>query len=140
METGAEARRSSISFQPSGAGPLTYGPVKPITQLGSSQLAANQLALNPDQSVTLWFGPTLPADAPASNWIPTPNTASYSALCPENYPDNPVSTIFQVTLRTYYPHPGNLLPSILPCPLGVCNPTLPETYVPSAHRIRPVSP
>jgi hypothetical protein len=54
-------------LSPAGAGALTYGMVQPVTQLGSAQLAANQLALNADGSLTLWFGPTLPAGAPASN-------------------------------------------------------------------------
>src|SRR5262249_3680179 len=118
-----------------GASPLQYGPVKPVTQLGSSQLAANQLALNPDGSVTLWFGPALPAGAPASNWIPTPNTAYYSTVYPENYPDNALSTQFQVTLRTYYPQSGNTLqtiPSILPCTADVCGTALRESYIPPA--------
>ena len=43
-----------------GAGALKYGMVKPVTQLGSSELAANQLARNADGSLTMWFGPTLP--------------------------------------------------------------------------------
>ena len=71
-------------LSPAGAGALNYGMVKPVTQLGSSQLAANQLAKNADGSLTLWFGPTLPAGAPASNWIPTPSTAYYSTLYPNS--------------------------------------------------------
>jgi hypothetical protein len=110
---------------PAGAGALTYGMVKPVTQLGSTQLAANQLALNADGSLTMWFGPTLPAGAPASNWIPTPSTAYYSTL----YPGKPMSTAFQLTLRMYYPTPGNEPPSILPC-TQACDPALPESYLP----------
>jgi hypothetical protein len=108
-----------------GAGPLNYGMVKPVTQLGSAQLAANQLAKNADGSLTLWFGPTLPAGAPASNWIPTPNTAYYNTLYGQQ-----VSTAFQLTLRMYYPTPGNEPPSILPCP--ACTPALDESYIPPA--------
>jgi hypothetical protein len=44
-------------LSPAGAGPLNYGMVKPVSQLGSSQLAANQLAKNADGSLTMWFGP-----------------------------------------------------------------------------------
>lgn len=110
---------------PAGAGALTYGMVKPVTQLGSSQLAAGQLRRNADNSLTLWFGPTLPAGAPASNWIPTPSTAYYSAL----YPNTQISTAFQLTLRMYYPTPGNNPPSILPC-TEVCSSVLPESYIP----------
>jgi hypothetical protein len=98
--------------------------VKPVTQLGSAQLAANQLTTNADGSLTLWFGPTLPDGAPASNWIPTPNSAYYNTLYGQQ-----VSTLFQLTLRMYYPTPGNEPPSILPCP--ACTPAaLPETYIP----------
>ena len=79
---------------------------------------------NADGSLTLWFGPTLPPDAPASNWIPTPSTAYYSTLYPE-----PVSTAFQLTLRMYYPTPGNEPPSILPC-TQACAPPLHESYIP----------
>jgi hypothetical protein len=114
-------------LSPAGAGGLTYGMVQPVTQLGSSQLAANQLARNVDGSLTLWFGPTLPADAPVSNWIPTPSTAYYSTL----YPNTQVGTAIQLTLRMYYPTPGNDPPSILPCTLA-CTPALNESYIPPA--------
>jgi hypothetical protein len=76
-------------LSPVGAGALMYGMVKPVTQLGSSQLAAGQLVTNADGSLTLWFGPALPADAPPSNWIPTPSTAYYSKLYPNLYPKYP---------------------------------------------------
>jgi Protein of unknown function (DUF1214) len=66
-------------LSPAGAGALDYGMVKPVAQLGSSQLAANQLARNADGSLTMWFGPTLPAGAPPSNWIPTPNAGPRTA-------------------------------------------------------------
>jgi hypothetical protein len=98
---------------PAAPAPLTYGPVKPVTQLGSDQLAANQMATNSDGSLTLWFGPELPPGAPASNWIPTPNTNYYSTIYTTN-----VTTSFQLTLRMYYPRPGNEPPSILPCTEG----------------------
>jgi hypothetical protein len=106
--------------------------VKPVTQLGSSQLATNQLARNADGSLTMWFGPTLPAGAPASNWIPTPSTAYYSTL----YPGIRVSTAFQLTLRMYYPTPGNEPPSILPC-TQACAPPLHESYIPPLVELVP---
>jgi len=115
-------------LSPAGAGALTYGIVKPVTQLGSSQLAAGQLAVNTDGSVTIWLGPTPPPDAPLSNWIPTPSTAYYRTVYPWLYPETPVSTAFQLTLRLYYPTPGDDPPSILPCP--ACAPPLPESYIP----------
>jgi hypothetical protein len=119
-------------LSPVGAGALNYGMIKPVTQLGSSQLAANQLARNADGSLTLWFGPTLPAGAAASNWIPTPSTAYYSTL----YPGIPVSTAFQLTLRMYYPTPGNEPPSILPC-TQACAPPLHESYIPPLVELVP---
>ena len=112
-------------LSPPGGGALSYGMVKPVTQLGSEQLAADQMARNADGSLTMWFGPTLPAGVPASNWIPTPSTAYYSTL----YPGKPVRTLFQLTLRMYYPTPGNEPPSILPC-TQACDPALPESYLP----------
>ena len=112
---------------PARTGELTYGMVKPVTQLGSSQLTADQLRRNADGSLTLWFGPRLPPGEPASNWIPTPSTAYYGTI----YPNTPVSTAFQLTLRMYYPTPGNEPPSILPCTLpSVCPTVLPESYIP----------
>jgi hypothetical protein len=112
---------------PAAPAPLNYGPVKPVTQLGSAQLAAGQLATNVDGSLTLWFGPTLPPGAPASNWIPTPNTNYYSTLY-----TNKVSTAFQLTLRMYYPTPGNEPPSILPCTEGCAPSVKPSSYIPPA--------
>jgi hypothetical protein len=116
-----------LLLAPTGAGAINYGMVKPVTQLGSAELAANLLARNADGSLTLWFGPTLPAGAPASNWIPTPSTAYYSTL----YPNTQVSTAFQLTLRMYYPTPGNEPPSILPC-TQACDTPLHESYIPPA--------
>ena len=118
---------SSTCYRPPAPARSSYGMVKPVTQLGSSQLAADQLARNADGSLTLWFGPTLPAGAAASNWIPTPSTAYYSTL----YPNTQVSTAFQLTLRMYYPTPGNEPPSILPC-TQACATVLPESYIPPA--------
>jgi hypothetical protein len=109
---------------PRGAGPLTYGLVKPVAQLGSAQLVAGQLAKNADGSLTLWLGPSLPAGAPASNWIPTPSTAYFQTI----YPNQTVSTALQIVIRMYYPRPGNEPPSILPPPFGSI--LLPETYIP----------
>ena len=108
-------------LSPPGGGALSYGMVKPVAQLGSSQLAADQLARNADGSLTLWFGPTLPAGAPPSNWIPTPSTAYYSTV----YPNTQMSTAFQLTLRMYDPTPGDEPPSILPCTQGCA-----ESYIP----------
>jgi hypothetical protein len=109
-----------------GASPLSYGVVKPVSQLGSAQLSAGQLARNADGSLTLWFAPTLPAGVAASNWVPTPSTAYFNTL----YPNQTVSTTFQIILRMYYPTPGNSPPSILPYSSG--STTLPESFIPPA--------
>jgi hypothetical protein len=109
---------------PAGASPLAYGMVKPVSQLGSDQLAAGQLARNADGSLTLWFAPSLPAGVAASNWIPTPSTAYFNSL----YPNTTVSTALQIILRMYYPTPGNMPPSILPYGEGPSK--LPESYIP----------
>jgi len=111
---------------PAASPSLTYGPVKPVTQLGSAQLTSSQLATNADGSLTLWFGPQPPNGAPVSNWIPTPSTNYYGTIYTTN-----VNTAFQLTLRMYYPTPGNEPPSILPCTEG-CTPPLHESYIPPA--------
>ena len=54
---------------PGGAVNLQWGPIQPVSQLGSQQLTSNSLVRNPDRSVTFWIGPTLPPGAPASNWF-----------------------------------------------------------------------
>jgi hypothetical protein len=118
-------------LSPGAPAPLSYGMVKPVSQLGSSQLVADQLAMNADDSLTLWFGPKLPDGAAASNWIPTPSTDYYSNLYP-----TPVSTAFQLTLRMYYATPGNEPPSILPCLLA-CDTPLHESYLPPALELVP---
>jgi len=118
----------SIVDLQAGTDPLTYGVVQPVSQLSSEQLTSGQLALNADGSLTIWFGPgpTPPAGAPASNWIPTPSTAYFSTL----YPGVNVSTSLQILLRMYYPTPGNTPPSILPYGSGSSG--LPESYIPPA--------
>jgi hypothetical protein len=90
---------------------LTFGIVQPVSQLGSDQLDAGDLALNHDGSLTLWLSPTRPAGVAATNWIPTPSTAYYRALYG---PKANVSTSIQAMIRMYYPMPGDQPPSILP--------------------------
>ncbi len=94
-----------------GSSPLTFGLIQPVSQLGSDQLDAGDLALNPDGSLTLWVGPALPPGAPESNWIPTPSTAYYQSVYG---PGTGVSTEIQAMIRMYYPRPGDQPPSILP--------------------------
>jgi hypothetical protein len=104
---------------------LQWGPIQPVSQLGSQQLTSGKLAKDPDGSVTIWIAPTLaslPAGAPATNWIPTPSTAYYATL----YPGVSVSTQIQPITRIYYPAPGsNTQASILPPPNG----SMGATYV-----------
>lgn len=119
--------------QPAGAVDLTYGPIQPVSQLGSQQMASGKLARNADGSVTLWLAPSLPAGAPATNWIPTPSTAYFSSL----YPGTTVSTAIRPMIRMYYPTPGSTPPSILPYADPSTGAKMKASYVFPA--LRPVS-
>jgi hypothetical protein len=107
---------------PGGPVNLRWGPIQPVSQLGSQQLASGSLRKNPDGSVTIWIGPKLPAGAPAANWIPTPSKAYNQNL----YPGVRVPTRIRPLMRIYYPTPGsNTQASILPPPNG----SMGATYV-----------
>ncbi|UGS38386.1 DUF1254 domain-containing protein [Capillimicrobium parvum] len=113
---------------PGGTVNLQWGPIQPVSQLGSQQLTSGRLARNPDGSVTIWIAPTLPAGAPATNWIPTPSAAYYESIYQDDQdPDikQPMPTSIRPLIRMYYPTPGNTPPSILPPPNG----PLQATYV-----------
>jgi hypothetical protein len=100
---------------PGGPVTLQWGPIQPVSQLGSQQLTSGKLARNADGSVTIWIAPTLPAGAPATNWIPTPSSAYYASI----YPGVSVPTQIRPLMRIYYPTPGsNTQASILPPPNG----------------------
>jgi hypothetical protein len=111
---------------PGGAVNLQWGLIQPVSQLGSQQLTSGRLARNADGSVTIWIAPTLPAGAPATNWIPTPSAAYYQSIY-NGDPDatQPMPTSIRPLIRIYYPTPGNTPPSILPPPGG----NLQATYV-----------
>lgn len=105
---------------------LDWGMLKPVSQLGSSELADGKLVKNPDGSLTIYIGPTPPADpSNLPNWIPTPSTAYYDGIYGAG---SNISTTLQVILRSYYPTPGNEPPSILPYAAG----NLPYSYIPPA--------
>jgi hypothetical protein len=107
---------------PGGTVNLQWGPIQPVSQLGSQQLTSGKLAKNPDGSVTIWIAPTLPAEARATNWIPTPSAAYNATL----YPGVSVPTQIRPMIRIYYPTPGSdTQASILPPPNG----PLTATYV-----------
>ncbi|MBV8945002.1 MAG: DUF1254 domain-containing protein [Solirubrobacterales bacterium] len=117
-------------MNPGGPVNLQWGPIQPVSQLGSQQLTSGKLVKNADGSVTIWIAPTLPAGAPATNWLPTPSSAYYATL----YPGVKVPTQIRLTIRIYYPAPGSdtqasILPppnaSTLPPPI----PTIDATYV-----------
>lgn len=100
---------------PGGAVNLEWGPIQPVSQLGSQQLTSGKLVKNADGSVTIWIAPKLPAGAPATNWLPSPSTAYYATI----YPGSKVSTQIRPLIRIYYPTPGsNTQASILPPPNG----------------------
>ncbi|PZF75055.1 hypothetical protein DK847_20185 [Aestuariivirga litoralis] len=105
---------------------LDWGMLKPVSQLGSSELEDGKLVKNPDGSLTIFIGPTPPADAAKlPNWIPTPSTAYYDGIYGAG---SDLSTTLQVILRSYYPTPGDQPPSMLPYVAG----NLPESYIPPA--------
>lgn len=125
QNSGSPGTTADLQSPPNGSGPLTYGVVKPVAQLGSAQLTDGELAKNPDGSLTLWFSPSLPAGVAASNWVPTPSTAYFNTIYSNG---SQVSTNLQLILRMYYPTPGNQAPSILPYRSGRTR--LPESYLP----------
>lgn len=101
---------------------LTWGPVQPVSQLGSQQITSGRLATNPDGSVTIWIGPTLPDGAPMTNWLPTPSTAYLESVY--GAAGTSMATSIRPMLRMYYPSPGSdTEPSILPPPGGVTKTT-----------------
>jgi hypothetical protein len=100
---------------PGGKVNLMWGPIQPVSQLGSQQLTSGKLAKNANGSVTIWIGPKLPAGAPATNWIPTPSSAYYQSI----YHRSGMPTTVRPIIRIYYPTPGsNTQASILPPPNG----------------------
>jgi hypothetical protein len=105
---------------------LSWGMVKPVSQLGSSELEDDRLVKSGDGSLTIFIGPTPPTDPDLlPNWIPTPSTSYYEGIYGVG---SNVSTTLQVILRSYYPTPGNQPPSILPYTAG----NLAESYIPPA--------
>jgi hypothetical protein len=102
---------------PGGAVHLTWGPVQPVSQLGSQQLTSGRLATNPDDSVTIWIGPALPDGAPMTNWLPTPSTAYNESVY--GAAGTSMATSIRPMIRMYYASPGSdTQPSILPPPGG----------------------
>jgi Protein of unknown function (DUF1214) len=67
---------------PGGPVSLQWGPIQPVSQLGSQQLTSGKLVKNADGSVTIWIAPTLPPGAPATNWLPTPSSSYYASIYP----------------------------------------------------------
>lgn len=108
-----------------GIGELWWGAVQPVSQLGSQQLTSGRLAKNADGSVTIWIGPSLPAGAPGSNWLPTPSSAYLQQVYGRALPTPQIRPM----LRIYYPTPGSsTVASILP----PSNRTNTPTWVPPA--------
>ncbi|MGI9117479.1 MAG: DUF1254 domain-containing protein [Gaiellales bacterium] len=116
-EQGPSGTPGAIVDLTAGSGTLDWGPVQPVSQLGSQQITSGKLAANPDGSYTIWFGPSLPAGAPATNWIPTPSLASLQQIYGSGTPVT--APQIRPMLRIYYPTPGsNTAASILPPPNG----------------------
>jgi len=94
---------------------LKWGPIQPVTQLGSQQLSSGRMVKNADGSVTIWIAPRLPAGAPETNWIPTPSSSYFAGI----YPGVAVPTQIRLITRIYYPTPAsNTEASILSPPNG----------------------
>jgi hypothetical protein len=122
-EQGPDGTPGPIADVVQGSGALQWGPVQPVSQLGSQQITSGRLAKNPDGSVTIWFGPSLPAGAAATNWIPTPSTAYLTKVYGQALPTPQLRPL----IRIYYPTPGsNSAASILPPPNGATT----STWVP----------
>ena len=118
---------------PGGDVSLQWGPIQPVSQLGSQQLTSNSLVRNPDRSVTFWIGPKLPEGAPASNWLPTPSKEYYESIYPTSKAPDGFLTEIRPLFRIYIPQPGDQPPSILPPPGG----ELGATYVfPKLRQVR----
>ncbi len=101
---------------------LTWGPVQPVSQLGSQQITSGRLATNPDGSVTIWIAPTLPEGAPMTNWLPTPSTAYLESVY--GAAGSSMATSIRPMIRMYYPTPGSdTQASILPPPGGATTTT-----------------
>ena len=102
---------------PGGAVDLTWGPVQPVSQLGSQQLTSGRREAEPDGSVTIWIAPELPPGVPMTNWLPTPSTAYYESVY--GAAGSSMSTTIRPMIRMYFPTPGSdSEPSILPAPGG----------------------
>jgi hypothetical protein len=121
QDTGSPSSPVNLT-NPGGTVDLQWGPIQPVSQLGSQQLSSGKLVKNADGSVTIWIAPSQPQGAPATNWIPTPSTAYYATI----YPGVSVPTQIRPMIRIYYPTPGsNTQASILPPP----NRSMGATYV-----------
>lgn len=106
------------------SGRLLWGPVQPVSQLGSQQLESGDLKTNPDGSITIWLGPNRPAGAPATNWIPTPSKAYYQQVYGRT-----LTTNIRPMVRLYNPTPGSdTAPSFLPPP----DRSMKSTWIPPA--------
>jgi hypothetical protein len=124
-EQGPDGTPGPVVDLQEGSGDLWWGAVQPVSQLGSQQLTSGRLARNADGSVTLWIGPSLPAGAPATNWLPTPSTAYLQKVYGRTLPTPQIRPM----LRIYYPTPGSdTAASILPPPNG----SMTSTWVPPA--------
>ena len=121
--------RSSQLTNPGGPVNLQWGPIQPVSQLGSQQLTSGKLARNPDGSVTIWLAPTLPARGPRDQLDPDTIDGVLREPLPRLRAPSCSSLHaprIQPIMRIYYPAPGsNTQASILPPPNG----SMGATYV-----------
>ena len=108
---------------PGGPVSLQWGPIQPVSQLGSQQLTSGKLAKNPDGSVTIWIGPTPASRCPRDQLDPDTVERVLRGHLPHRHLTHPQ---IRPLIRIYYPTPGsNTQASILPPPNG----SMGATYV-----------
>ena len=109
-----------------GTSKLTWGFVQPVSQLGSTEILKKQLRQNldaegnEDGSYTIWFANSIEniKGAFVENWIPTPSQDWLRTIYPNA---TELNSEFWPIFRIYAAQPGDLPPSILPCPDSVCD-------------------
>jgi hypothetical protein len=76
QDTGSPGRPFVNLTNPGGTANLQWGPIQPVSQLGSQQLTSGKLAKNADRSVTIWIAPGSDTQAsilPPPSPLPPPN-------------------------------------------------------------------
>ena len=83
---------------------LQWGPIQPVSQLGSQQLTSGKLAKNADGSVTIWIAPKLPARGTHDQL--DPDTVGAVQRGPLRGASPAVPTQIRPMIRMLLPDPG----------------------------------